>query len=232
MLRASPRNPRAENPAVTVRIAIVSSRALMLALLAAWVRAQPRMEVVAQMRDLADIADLRTADLAIVDVRDSSVFGALNQLREKLPALRILLIAAASGDYVLQRGAAVATGIIHEEDGPEILGAALTAVAHGGVYHSAHVVRRRGILPLRALTPRELAVLELACSGKADDEAAKALGCTSSTAETHRRNLMRKLGTGDRAELLVLGIQLGVVVADKIPIGTRLKKTSSRRSHP
>jgi DNA-binding NarL/FixJ family response regulator len=70
--------------------------------------------------------------------------------------------------------------------------------------------------PERPLTARERDVVKLLAEGKTVRAAATALGLSSKTVDTHKFNLMRKLGVHNKAQLVVWAIRQKVV---KIPAG-------------
>lgn len=217
---------------VPIRVAILSRRPLFRGLVASWLRGLPEVEVALEAPE-GETVSVEDLSLVILDARDATSFcAAEGALMGKGAGLKVLVVAAGKGDYVQQRAAALATGAVHENDDLEVLRAAITTVAAGGVYYSATVLQRQGAVPLRALTPRELAILEHACAGRSDDDAARLLGCSSSTVETHRRNAMRKMGATDWAELVILGLKLGIVSPEGFPIGSRCRRSSSRRKTP
>lgn len=214
------------------RVVIVSHPALIRGMLSSWTRSQPDLEWVGEAAAADALPSAVDADLCILATRDCTTFPALQRLRESRPRLRILLVASCCGDYLQARGAGVVGGMIHESDSTDVLRAAIAAVAGGGIYRSAAVLRSPTDLPLRALTPRELEIFEASAAGCTDDAAGKRLGCGSATAEKHRQQVMRKLGTRDRLELVILGLQMGVVSVDQLPIGVRYRRSSSRRAKP
>lgn len=65
---------------------------------------------------------------------------------------------------------------------------------------------------LRALTLAEVRVLALLASGYSNKAAARQLGLSPRTVETHRLNMRRKTGAGDRRALVVLAHHLGLTV--------------------
>lgn len=213
---------------VPIRVTLVSPRPLIRGALLAWMLAQPNLELHGEASELNRVRSLSETDILIVDARNSSAFAAIELLREAHPRLPALCIVASRGDYMLRRSSSLVQGLVHEFDGMETLSAAISAVAGGGLYHSAGVMQQ-GALPLRALTTRELSVLELACAGMSDDEMGERLSCASATAEKHRQNLMRKLGARDRTELIILGIRMGIVAVEDLKIGEVLRRSSSRR---
>lgn len=62
-----------------------------------------------------------------------------------------------------------------------------------------------------ALTPRELEVLQLICSGMSNREIAEKLGLSMNTIAVHRANIMNALGVHKTAELVVYAITNGLV---------------------
>lgn len=184
--------------------------------------------------DGAPWPDLCNVDLLLLDACDGRDFDIIACIRRGCPDVRILVLAAGRGDYALAKaGGAGAHGVIHADDTVEVLATALNTVLAGGLFYGPGVAPKRGELPvLKALTDRELLVFEFACAGATDDDAAQAIGCASATVETHRRNLMRKLGATDRSELVVIGIRLGIVSADNVVTGGKRRRSSSRRNRP
>jgi two-component system, NarL family, response regulator NreC len=64
-----------------------------------------------------------------------------------------------------------------------------------------------------ALTNRERLVLQLAADGRSSPEIAKQLFISPRTAETHRANLMRKLGLRSQTDLVRFAIRKGIIAA-------------------
>jgi DNA-binding CsgD family transcriptional regulator len=63
----------------------------------------------------------------------------------------------------------------------------------------------------RLLTDREKEILQLLAEGKSNKEAASILNIGVSTVETHRGNMMQKLGLHNTAELVLYAVRKGVV---------------------
>jgi DNA-binding NarL/FixJ family response regulator len=61
------------------------------------------------------------------------------------------------------------------------------------------------------LTPRELEVLQLICSGMSNKEIAEELELSANTVAVHRANIMNALGLHKTAELVVYAISNGLV---------------------
>ena len=65
--------------------------------------------------------------------------------------------------------------------------------------------------PYETLTTREREVLQLAAEGCTNAEIASRLSISPRTAETHRTNLMRKLGLHSQTDLIRFAIRRGVL---------------------
>ena len=68
--------------------------------------------------------------------------------------------------------------------------------------------------PYDWLTPREKVVLHLVAERRTSAEIAERLSLSQRTVETHRANLMRKLGLHTQAEVVAYAISLGIVLSD------------------
>jgi DNA-binding CsgD family transcriptional regulator len=62
------------------------------------------------------------------------------------------------------------------------------------------------------LSGREVEVLQLVSAGRSNKEIGEALGLSALTVKSHLARIARKLGTGDRAEMVVVAMRAGVVV--------------------
>ncbi len=71
--------------------------------------------------------------------------------------------------------------------------------------------RRNGLAPLGVLTPRERDVMRLLAEGATVNATAAALGIAPKTADSHKSNLMRKLGVHNRATLTIAAVRAGLV---------------------
>ena len=63
-----------------------------------------------------------------------------------------------------------------------------------------------------ALSGREVEVLQLVADGRSNKDIGEALGLSALTVKSHLARIARKLGTGDRAEMVVVAMRAGVVV--------------------
>ncbi|MGH9202107.1 MAG: LuxR C-terminal-related transcriptional regulator, partial [Vicinamibacterales bacterium] len=113
-----------------------------------------------------------------------------------------------------------ANGYLLKDSAVQDLTAAIEAVRSGGSYFSpaiqqqmADILKGESRVPhdLRSLTERERKVLTLLARGLSTKEIAAALEIGTRTVETHRSNLMRKLGVRSVALLTQMAIREGMV---------------------
>ena len=129
-----------------------------------------------------------------------------------------------SDEYVYQALRAGASGFLVKDTEPAELLQAVRVVARGDALLSPSVTRRlisdiasRAERPpatgkiLAGLTDREREVMTLVAEGLSNDEIAARLFLSPLTAKTHVSRIMTKLGARDRAQLVVMAYETGLV---------------------
>jgi two-component system response regulator NreC len=135
------------------------------------------------------------------------------QLREVLPETRVLVLTVHEDEGLLREAIdAGASGYIIKRAVESELINAIRAVARGEMYIHPSMTRALIHEPAKrtrarsggqeSLTPRETDVLRLIVRGYTNRQAAEELGLSVRTVETHRANLMGKLGLKSRVELV------------------------------
>ena len=126
-------------------------------------------------------------------------------------------------DYVFEALRAGASGFLTKDVEPDDLRDAVRTVASGQALLTPSVTRRvvdafASSLPgpkaperLNELTDREREVLVLIAEGLSNDELAERLFVSPSTAKTHVSRILGKLGARDRAQLVVIAYETGLV---------------------
>jgi DNA-binding NarL/FixJ family response regulator len=116
-----------------------------------------------------------------------------------------------------------ASGFLIKDTEPVELIQAVRVVAHGDALLSPSVTRRligefasrarepRPAREMSALTEREREVTSLVAGGLSNDEIAERLIMSPATAKTHVSRAMAKLGARDRAQLVVIAYESGLV---------------------
>lgn len=139
------------------------------------------------------------------------------RLTAAYPALKIIALTTLSEkSYVLHLVQQGAAGYVLKNAAPEELAEAITRVYAGKKYFSDEVqellLQPAPAAPSRPLlTRREHEVLTLIAQGLTSQAIADQLFLSPLTVETHRRNLLAKLETGNTAALIRLATQLGLV---------------------
>jgi len=197
--------------------------------------AQPDMEVVAEAADGAEAVELtRRArpDVVLMDVRMPRMDGLEATGRiTSIPGLdtRVVVLTTFELDeYVFGALRAGASGFLLKDiDPPDLLravrivalGEALLAPRQTRRLIEAFVEQERAARPpvterdeLEELTPREREVLALVGRGLSNAEIAEELVLSPLTAKTHVARLFSKLDARDRAQLVVLAYESGLVV--------------------
>jgi DNA-binding NarL/FixJ family response regulator len=141
------------------------------------------------------------------------------------PAIRVIILSMhASEEYVLKALRAGAAGYLLKGSAVAELEVAIRSAARGDLYLSPPVsksvvdayVSRTGAAPdpLTALTPRQREILQLVSEGHTSKEIATRLGLSYRTVETHRNQLMKRLGVTDVTGLVRFAVRMGLVAED------------------
>lgn len=164
-------------------------------------------------------------NLLVVDLMMPGLNGleVARQTKEISPLTRIVVLSMYSDEaYVLEALRKGATGYVLKDAQSTDLLKALHAVAGGHHYLSPPLseraievyARKAGSATLdlfETLTKREREVLQLAAEGLSQNEIAQRLAISPRTSETHRANLMRKLGLQNQTDLVRFAIRRGIV---------------------
>jgi RNA polymerase sigma factor (sigma-70 family) len=174
-------------------------------------------------------AALHLPDVVVLDVSLPGETGleVARRLKRALPATRILMLSVYDNtEYVLEAVRAGADGYLLKDSSPADLRDAIRAVHAGESAFSAATARQlnAGLRQeaqrrekedrLAQLTSREREVLRLIVDGRTNKETAATLGISHRTVETHRENILRKLGVRSVAELTRLAIETGMLRED------------------
>jgi DNA-binding NarL/FixJ family response regulator len=189
---------------------------------------EPGFEVVAEAGDGLEALRMGTSpdvDLAVLDVAMPRMTGlqAARELTRRRPGLRIVMLSMHDSEqYFFEALKAGASGYVLKSMADEDLVAACRAAVRGEpfIYPGAatalirdHLARaeEEGRLSADPLTPRETDVLKLIAEAHTSREIADALVISVKTVESHRANILAKLGMRDRVELTRYAIRRGLV---------------------
>lgn len=197
------------------KVIVIEDQTIMRDLICQLVEGYATMEVVASSGDGAEGYNLcleHTPDLVILDIMLPNLNGSevLRRLKTKNPRANILIFSAASSNSMVNRLLkSGVTGYIEKDAGLEELEKAIKLVADGRSYFSPRVVDAMRELmvsggqedSLESLTTREREIVQLIAESYSNKQIANKLGMSVRTADTHRTNIMKKLGLHDVAAL-------------------------------
>ncbi|MEU0842577.1 response regulator transcription factor [Streptomyces sp. NPDC005962] len=214
-----------------IRVLLADDQLLVRAGFRALLAAQPDIDVVAEAADgeqaLKEVREHRP-DVVLMDIRMPLLDGLAATRRITAdPALAevkvVMLTTFELDEYVFEAIRGGASGFLVKDTEPEELLRAVRAVVDGDALLSPGVTRRliaefaaRSKEPAPAsvlgeLTEREREVMALVGIGLSNEEIARRLVVSPLTAKTHVSRTMIKLGARDRAQLVVLAYESGLV---------------------
>ncbi|MFE4696991.1 response regulator [Streptomyces sp. NPDC056738] len=219
---------------MTIRVVLADDQALLRSAFRVLVDSEPDMEVVGEAADGAQAVAVtreERADVVLMDIRMPGTDGlaATRQITADpgLAHVRVVMLTTFEVDeYVVQSLRAGASGFLGKGAEPEELLNAIRIAAGGEALLSpaatkgliARFLARDDDEPgaarsarLDALTGREREVLVQVAAGHSNDEIAERLEVSPLTVKTHVNRAMAKLGARDRAQLVVIAYESGLV---------------------
>ena len=212
-----------------IRLLIADDHPLVRRGLRALLERNGEFDVVAEAAngyEAVELATLHKPEVALLDVGMPRLNGtdAATSIKEKLPAVRIIIVSMHSDEgYVLRALKAGARGYLLKASPEADVLAAVRAVAAGDAYFSPSItkllvedymdeVRRRGLQDsYDLLSLREKEVLQCLTTGKSNREIADLLYLSVSTVETHRNNILQKLRLHSLADLILYAVRKGLI---------------------
>jgi DNA-binding NarL/FixJ family response regulator len=186
---------------------------------------QEGMNVVAEAEDGVEAVEMaigQKPDIAILDVAMPRMTGlqAARHIREQAPDVHVLLLSMHDDErYLFEALKAGASGYVLKRAADKDLVDAIRSVARGNSFISPHAegTLLKKVLddpdgdPTEKLTPREREVVKLIAEAYTNKEIAAILNLAEKTVESHRANVLAKLGMRDRVELVRYAIRRGLI---------------------
>jgi DNA-binding NarL/FixJ family response regulator len=221
---------------MTIRVLLADDQALLRATFRILIDSEADMTVIGEATDGREAVEQTRAhlpDVVLMDIRMPGTDGLAATTEicadPELSATRVLILTTFETDeYVAQALRAGASGFLGKDVTAEALLTGIRTVASGDSLLSPNATRTlitrflnspaaeaQLATPeaLAALTTREREVMGLAAEGGSNDEIAAKLYVSPLTVRTHVHRAMTKLGARDRAQLVVIAYQSGLVRA-------------------
>jgi DNA-binding NarL/FixJ family response regulator len=216
-----------------IRVLLADDQSLIRAGFRILIESADDIEVIGEAVDGAQAVELarqHRADVVLMDIRMPGVDGLEATRRiaadDDLAGVRVIILTTFESDeYVYQAIRAGASGFLVKDSEPAELIQAVRVVARGDALLSPSVTRKlitdlasRPDSPratgreLDGLTEREREVMTLVAAGLSNDEIAGQLYVSPLTSKTHVSRIMTKLAARDRAQLVVMAYECGLVV--------------------
>jgi DNA-binding NarL/FixJ family response regulator len=208
-----------------VRLLIADDHGIMRGGLRLLLDRQPDMAVVAEAADGIEAVQLalrERPDICILDVSMPRMTGlqATVEIRAQAPDIAVLVLSMHDDErYLFEALQAGAAGYVLKREADQALVEAVRAVARGEPFMTN--AAERSLIrewmhddssgPAEPLTLREREVLKLIAEAHTNREIGELLHLAEKTVESHRANLLRKLGMRDRVELVRYAIRRGLI---------------------
>lgn len=222
---------------MTLRILVADDHEVVRRGLCALLEAHPGWQVCGEASDGRDaVAKARELkpDIVVMDIGMPSLNGlaAADQIMQHNPRQRILILTITSSEQIIREVLETgARGFVLKSDAARDLVRAVEALQEGRIFFTPQVgdMVLSGYLNgggaksvnLPRLTSREREIVQLLAEGKSTKEVAAVLHLSVKTAETHRSNVMRKLGIHSVSELVLYAIRNNIIQAAVAPQGAK-----------
>jgi len=208
------------------RVVIVDDQTLFRTGLARLLDEDPRVEVVGQAKDGADLIDRVASlnpDVILMDLKMPNIDGveATRRIVAEHPEIKVLILSTFDADsYVLQALRAGASGYVLKDSQPDAIVSSILAIMSGERVMANAVANR--VLDLLTgtatpkqfydgLTAREIEILKLLANGLANKQIARSLAISEKTVRNHVSHRYEKLQIYDRSQAVLYAVRKGLV---------------------
>jgi two-component system, NarL family, response regulator NreC len=212
-----------------LRILLADDHTVVRSGLRALLERQNNFEIVGEAQNGRETVSLCASlqpDVVVMDVGMPLLNGieATKALLKQSPSTGVVILSMHSDEsYVMRSLQAGARAYLLKDSAPSDLLSAIEAVSHGKSFFSSairhllaedyvRVLRQKGAVDsYELLTMREREILQLLAEGKTNKEVASSLNISLYTVETHRSNILEKLGIHSPAELILYAVRKGII---------------------
>jgi len=218
-----------ENEIQKIGILLVEDHRLVREGFANMLRQREDFDVVGEAANAEDALDLirkHQPDVVLMDIKLPGINGieATKQIKEEFPDVEVIMLSMYDEDqYVLESVKAGATGYVLKDISQDELYNAVNVVHKGGSLIQPYLARKvldsiakgeqveKTKSSLRALSDREIEVLQRVAEGHTNKAIAEILFISEKTVKAHLRSIFRKLEVGDRAHAVAYAMRRGWV---------------------
>jgi DNA-binding NarL/FixJ family response regulator len=214
-----------------MRILIADDHEIFLDSLSMLIDTFPDVEVVGNCKNGLEVLDFlqnQTIDLLVTDYKMPQMSGIelTLQLRQKYPKIKVLMLSVSEeAEMIREAFQAGVWGYMMKKSGKAELQKAIESIKNGQRYFSESVVfelMRLGLtdnIPqneisqeFNHLTEREIEIIKLITNELSSQEIAEKLFIAPKTVETHRHNILKKLGLKNTVGLTKYALKNGLVI--------------------
>jgi DNA-binding NarL/FixJ family response regulator len=222
-----------------IKVILVDDHSLVRAGIRSLIQNIAGVEVIAEAnngRDAIRLIDELIPDLVLLDIAMPELNGleVISRISKDNTDTKVIILSMHTNEeYVVQALKSGAAGYLLKDSAPNELEIAVNAVMRGETYLSPaiskHVVdnylkrisdvsteKEKGPDIFRQLTSRQREILQLIAEGNSTKEIANKLNVSIKTVETHRMQLMERIGIHDVAGLVRYAIRMGIITV-KMP---------------
>ena len=213
---------------MNIKIIIADDHIVLREGLKSMINTHTSWEVVAEASDGFEVLPLieeHQPDILILDLSMPNLGGleTISRLQKSDSNTGILVLSAKDDDYSVREAMrAGANGFVPKSSSSEELEFAISALLKGQTYLSPTVCEAalqqntssedpRDANPLSILTAREREIMKLLSEGKPNRVVAKTLHISPRTVDSHRANMMKKLGIKSNAQLVQIAVKNGLI---------------------
>jgi DNA-binding NarL/FixJ family response regulator len=208
------------------RVLIADDQTLFRSGLARLLEEDPRVEIIGQAVDGADVvkrAATLKPDVVLMDVKMPNLDGieATRRIVSEHPEIKVLVLTTFDADsYVLQALRAGASGYVLKDSQPSAIISSILSVMSGERVMASAVANRVLDMLTGATTPkefydgltaREIEIIKLLAIGQANKQIAYRLHISEKTVRNHVSHMYEKLGIYDRSQAVLYAVRKGLV---------------------